>query len=279
MIHLLKKHQQGKKCLIAIDLLYSNLKSFPENYSILLDEIDSFIHPSAFKEVVKKIQSLNEYFKNIYIVTHNPEFINSFGNILSFEKENFEIFSFNNFKTFENKEKIIDSYKVDPLVLYEKLKSFITIMEGGTKLGGKVKGLYNFKKTLLGMSPIINMLFLETIVKATFDNMISLVEGMTEIVYFSNEIIPEVEGRIIIFVNGKCLMAPIKDFLISINKNVSVIFDEDNTTDALNILINNEINRDVKSFKKYSPNLEVELGVPILFKKDQKIYNILAFIS
>lgn len=272
----LKIYSAGEQASIAIDLLFSNSKSLKADFNtILIDEIDSFLHPSLFNEIAEKILEISKDF-DVVISTHNPNFIRSFGIwVDSKGAENFEVYYFGTFMNGKDRIADINTFKINPMDIHNIVKNYLSSLEkidlAKKHRIFKLVESNDFTTNQTKSYALINQLFLNAILESLFEINVILVEGPTELIYYSQNKIVGFETWRLVSTFGKFFMYPIADFLKNLNINVHCVFDEDNASDATN----NEINTLIATFshKKLVKNIEDEEG--ILKVSEDKIINII----
>lgn len=205
---------------------------------LFLDEPDAFLHPSAFKVLSAAINDLLNSGCNIYIATHNPQFISE----LNLDFNNVTIFDKKHSKNKINLNSIFDEIQMET----KKISST------------KYKELFkvdNFKK-------LFNKHFKYTLLPSLFSDFVLLCEGINDKIYLNeivNKIVPTYSLNVV-STFGKPMLYIWDKILKKVNINHITLFDWDMSKIGDSIILSKLLEKCENSIY-FKEDLEKSIGI------------------
>lgn len=266
----LKKMSSGEQTLAGLNLIKSNISTFAGS-KIFLDEVDAFLHPSAYEEVKSAIMDIASAGNEIYIATHSPELLKSFA-YLDYStgtiEEKFEIYYFKEYIDAGTRITNINSYKFDYNLIINEINRINLLVNASTVAAGlarsqskKIQNIYNaIQSDQRKQVALINKLMSTSLSELFFEKNILLVEGPTEIIYYLFKSKPFNGKTIPTF--GKYFMPIYLTIAKECGIDYHIVFDQDtNQANSAGDLLNNELRDVFNGVPKYTehvPNLETQ---------------------
>lgn len=224
----------GQKLHFLLRLIEKSNKKY-----IFLDEPENHSHPSLLHITAKLINELSKT-KEVCIATHSPE-------LLSMLEINFdELYVFND-KEYKGPQKINFNLAVNSLPNDVNLEN----------LNAKSKTYYD----ILNLEKNILEIHRKEFMSALFSKKVYIVEGINDELFLKKLLIKagkKYEQYNIFQCYGKPHFFPFITIFKSLGIEVVILFDEDKTTNEINVKINTELERN--KHYKFISCLETEIG-------------------
>lgn len=219
--------------LLIKEMLNPNIKN-PIKY-LIIDEPETFLHPSLFIKVCSILKEISQYTK-ILIATHSPEFLNYFVDDLGsvvYVKDGV-------YRPFYSNKECLEQFKKIPFY-----NNILTMTD--KELEEDKKCFKSISKIFNTLDGYFNIFIKPKIIQSLFAKIVIIGEGRAEKILFDcfkeekrhQNYIGDVE---FIDLYGKEFMLYFFEILNKVNIKTIIIFDEDeNRSDELNLTLNKEL--------------------------------------